>query len=261
MPPRFAYWTIILEGKPTAFRAQQRDELVPTFKQLQTKHPDVVLKWFARGRLWESPEAAQAAQRAAGRERRAPEWRPGGEHRDPRARFKIPRDEKRSRFAAKLRRESRDRPPFEPTQGRPGDPSARQPLRGRREDDRGVTGAGRRPHPKGHHARGKPQSKRAGERLPDRREGPGADRTRDRPKTRNQNGAPDSRFTRSKDHGPDRDRDGSGRPFERTSPRNGARRSGSGSGPFEKKPGRNPHRGPGSRKPGGGRGGGGGPAR
>jgi hypothetical protein len=109
MPPRFAYWTIILEGKPTAFRAQYRDELLPTFKQLQTKHPDVVMKWFSRGKLWASPEEAQSAsQRRTTSERRKPDWRPGGEHRDPRARFDIPRDEKRRRFAAKLRRDARD---------------------------------------------------------------------------------------------------------------------------------------------------------
>ena len=41
MPPRHAYWTIILEGKPTAFRAHTREELLPTFKQLQAQHPDV----------------------------------------------------------------------------------------------------------------------------------------------------------------------------------------------------------------------------
>jgi hypothetical protein len=38
MPPRHAYWTIILEGKPTAFRAHTREELLPTFKQLQARH-------------------------------------------------------------------------------------------------------------------------------------------------------------------------------------------------------------------------------
>jgi 23S rRNA pseudouridine2605 synthase len=107
MPPRFAYWTIILEGKPTAFRAQDREELLPTMRQLQVRHPDVVMMWFSRGRLWNSPEEAQAAERR-GSERRKPDWRPGGEHRDPRARFAIPRDEKRRRFAAKLRRDRDD---------------------------------------------------------------------------------------------------------------------------------------------------------
>ena len=67
MPPRFAYWTIIVEGKPTAFRAQLREELIPTFKQLQSKHPDAVMMWFARGRLWTSPEEARAAEQRGGR--------------------------------------------------------------------------------------------------------------------------------------------------------------------------------------------------
>jgi hypothetical protein len=109
MPPRFAYWTIILEGKPTAFRAQHREDLVPTFKQLQSRHPDATMMWFGRGRLWASPEDARAAARRP-KERRQPDWRPGGEHRDPRARFEIPRDEKRRRFAAKLRRDRQDHP-------------------------------------------------------------------------------------------------------------------------------------------------------
>jgi hypothetical protein len=154
MPPRFAYWTIILEGTPTAFRAHLRDELQPTFKQLQTKHPDVVMKWFARGRLWESPEEAQAAQRG-GRERRPRDWRPGGEHRDPRTRFEVPREEKRRRFAAKQRRDFRDRigppsqappdrPPHEhdrterdrPREQRSGKPPAWRPQEQRDQDRR-----------------------------------------------------------------------------------------------------------------------------
>jgi hypothetical protein len=107
MPPRFTYWTIILEGKPTAFRAHTRDELLPTLKQLQARHPDAVLLWFARGRLWESPDQARAAllARRAERDRRGADWRPGGAHRDPRDRYKIPRDEKRRRFSQRLRRD------------------------------------------------------------------------------------------------------------------------------------------------------------
>src|SRR4051794_33426056 len=101
MPPRHVYWTIILEGKPTAFRAQTQEELLPTFRQLQARHSDIQLKWFARGRLWESQEEERAAGRRQPRERRAPSWRPGGTHEDPRERFNVPRDEKRRRFAAK----------------------------------------------------------------------------------------------------------------------------------------------------------------
>ncbi len=109
MPPRFTFWTIIIDGQPTAFRAAERDELAPALKQLQAKNPTAVLKWFARGRVWESPEDARraraeaeaAAREAAASERRGREWRPGGEHRDPRERFK------KETFQARKRREKK----------------------------------------------------------------------------------------------------------------------------------------------------------
>ena len=41
-----------------------------------------------------------------GGERRGRDWRPGGDHKDPRDRFKVPRDVKRARFKA---RQYRDR--------------------------------------------------------------------------------------------------------------------------------------------------------
>ena len=53
MPPRHTYWTIIYGNQPTAFRAATQEELLPTLRQLQSKHPDAVMKWFARGRLWD----------------------------------------------------------------------------------------------------------------------------------------------------------------------------------------------------------------
>ncbi len=104
MPPRHAYWTIILDNKPTAFRAHTQEELLPTLKQLQSRHPDAVMMWFARGRLWKSEEESRESlgKRRAPTDRRGPAWRPGGSHEDPRARFKIPRDEKRRRFREKL---------------------------------------------------------------------------------------------------------------------------------------------------------------
>src|SRR4051794_41285661 len=62
------------------------------------------MRWFARGKLWESREAEREdfqAQRHAAEapreprgerrlppERRGSEWRPGGTHKDPRDRFK-----------------------------------------------------------------------------------------------------------------------------------------------------------------------------
>ncbi len=56
MPPRFAYWTILIDNAPTAFRARDPEELRPTLAQLKRTNPNVVMKWFARGRLWESME-------------------------------------------------------------------------------------------------------------------------------------------------------------------------------------------------------------
>jgi hypothetical protein len=90
MPPRYAYWTILIDQKPTAFRAHEREDLLPTLHQLKRRNADVVLKWFANGRLWSSPEEAREARRAPKRpkEARGRDWRPGGDHRDPRDRFK-----------------------------------------------------------------------------------------------------------------------------------------------------------------------------
>ncbi len=109
MPPRHTYWTIILEGGPTAFRAHKREELLPTLKQLQSRHPDAVMKWFARGRLWNSPEQASDLARlkrqGALYQTRGPGWRPGGEHRDPRDRFK------------RKKQDARQSRPYRPTGG------------------------------------------------------------------------------------------------------------------------------------------------
>jgi hypothetical protein len=99
VPPRYAFWTILIDQKPTAFRAREQAELLPTFAQLKRTNADVVLKWFARDRLWESPEEERAAQvrrvatrtiasRMPASEKRGHDWRPGGQHKDPRARFK-----------------------------------------------------------------------------------------------------------------------------------------------------------------------------
>jgi hypothetical protein len=69
VPPRYAYWTILIDKKPTAFRAQNQEELLPTFRQLSRANPDISMKWFARGRLWESPEQA-VKDRARGKRTR-----------------------------------------------------------------------------------------------------------------------------------------------------------------------------------------------
>ena len=135
MPPRYAYWTIIAGGLPTAFRAAEREELLPTFQRIKEKHPDAEMKWFARGKLWDSPEAARI-RRDDGRERRpfgekrpkpqgrpdqekrGRDWRPGGEHRDPRQKFV---DAKKQQNAA-LRKERWERKNAPPRATPPGDP-------------------------------------------------------------------------------------------------------------------------------------------
>jgi hypothetical protein len=97
MPPRFAYWTILIDDAPTAFRARDRTELLGVFRQLANRNPNAVMKWFAHGKLWDSPEQERAAARDAARaqrEPRGPDWRPGGKHEDPRARFEKRRAER-----------------------------------------------------------------------------------------------------------------------------------------------------------------------
>jgi hypothetical protein len=95
VPPRYAFWTILIDHKPTAFRAREQSELLPTLAQLRRTNSDVIIKWFAHGRLWESPEEALEARRKPKPvERRTREWRPGGAHEDPRARFQKRRGPK-----------------------------------------------------------------------------------------------------------------------------------------------------------------------
>jgi hypothetical protein len=108
MPPRYAYWTIIAGGLPTAFRAADREELIPTFQRIKEKHPDAEMKYFARGKLWESREAAHAAEKR--RTARSRDWRPGGDHRDPRQKF-IDAKKQRNATMRKQRWERRTTPP------------------------------------------------------------------------------------------------------------------------------------------------------
>jgi hypothetical protein len=124
MARSYAYWVIISGSIPTAFRAKRREDLIPTLKQLQRKQPSTVLKWFERGRLWSSQLEAEDALKLARQQpvRRSREWRPGGDHKDPRARVEVSRDQKRARFKRRL------------IQGRSAS-----------SDDRGAPAAGRPP--------------------------------------------------------------------------------------------------------------------
>jgi hypothetical protein len=121
MPPRFAYWTITIDDQPTAFRAREVADIMPTFKRLKERHPSAVLMWFERGKLWNAPEEARLAMRerakagrrrpgserreprAEGPEPRAGTWRPGGEHRDPRQKYRDAKKARWQRFKQRVR--------------------------------------------------------------------------------------------------------------------------------------------------------------
>ncbi len=117
MPPRYAYWTILVDGGPTAFRAAEPDELLPTLKRLQVKQPGATMKWFEKGKLWESREEAKdqlsagytvapdgaLVPPAEGAERRTKSWRPGGEHRDPREKYLLAKKAKWQKFKQMVR--------------------------------------------------------------------------------------------------------------------------------------------------------------
>jgi len=147
MPPRYSYWTILAGGLPTSFRATDREDLLPTLRRLQQRHPDAEMKWFQRGKLWESPQAALDAfeKTSASRGR---DWRPGGEHRDPREPFKKKKRERnqvrrQQRFARKhsgvdQEQPERERPPHRKSTGS-------RPPRNR--------SAAARPTPRGGHRR------------------------------------------------------------------------------------------------------------
>src|SRR5258705_12848677 len=66
MPPRFAYWTIIDDDKPTSFRSSAVEDLLPTFNRLKAKNPSAVMMWFQNGKLWPTRVDAQDAMRARG---------------------------------------------------------------------------------------------------------------------------------------------------------------------------------------------------
>jgi hypothetical protein len=134
MPPRFAYWTILIDNAPTAFRAREADELQPTLAQLKRTNANVVLKWFARGRLWESQQEERddfhrqkwrpssprnQTARPERPEKRSRDWRPGGDHKDPRARFA---DKKKREAKPWPRTTDRPEKPWSKTADRPAKP-------------------------------------------------------------------------------------------------------------------------------------------
>ena len=142
----FRCWVIVAGTQPTAFRARDAEDLVPTLRQLQRTQPDVSLMWFERGRLWPSPDEARLAllERRRQPTGRGRDWRPGGNHKDPRAKFDVPRDVKRARFKKRLiagrLRDGENGPSSRPPSGssgpsrapgspKPSDPHGTRPFR------------------------------------------------------------------------------------------------------------------------------------
>jgi hypothetical protein len=125
MPPRYSYWTIIIDDKPTAFRAAMLDDLLPTFNRLKQKHPTAVLMWFQRGRLWPSRQDAQAALAAERRQTpRAARFNPSAD--------RPPRDDRRrppfrDDWGKPPPRDDRGRPPFRDKRARPPGAAAPRP--------------------------------------------------------------------------------------------------------------------------------------
>ena len=103
MPPRYAYWTILVDNQPTAFRAGAKEDLLPTFNRLKEKNPTAVMMWFQNGKLWPSRLDAQEAMLARGEMGRRGDARQGGF----RERHKVgaPSGERRDR---------RERPEWQP---------------------------------------------------------------------------------------------------------------------------------------------------
>ena len=113
MPPRYAYWTILVDEQPTAFRAGAKEDLLPTFNRLKEKHPSAVMMWFQNGKLWPSRLDAQEAMRARGEMGRRGDARQGRfSPRDREFKAARPRDPQPSRS---------DRPEWTPKTSRPRD--------------------------------------------------------------------------------------------------------------------------------------------
>jgi hypothetical protein len=115
MPPRYAYWTILVDDQPTAFRAGAKEDLLPTFNRLKEKHASATMMWFQNGKLWPSRLDAQEAMRARGEMGRRGDTRQGGGFRD--------RSSPHARKPAGPR--VSDRPEWTP---KPGGPEYRKPA-------------------------------------------------------------------------------------------------------------------------------------
>ena len=93
---RGAFWTIIVDDQPTAFRAPFREDLLPTLKQLSGS-TEAVIEVVPAGTAVGDAQATRWMP--ASRRSRGAGWRPA-EPQDPRDHYKVPRDVKRARWAS-----------------------------------------------------------------------------------------------------------------------------------------------------------------
>ncbi len=128
MPPRYAYWTILVDDQPTAFRAGSQEDLMPTFKRLKDKHPSATMMWFQNGKLWPSRIDAQEAMRARGEMgRRGDDRQAGFRDRDRRpSRSEKPEWKPKGEFTPAPERS--DRPDWKPRTSRPQDRKSSEKL-------------------------------------------------------------------------------------------------------------------------------------
>jgi hypothetical protein len=115
MPPRHAYWTILIDNAPTAFRAREKEDLLPTLNQLRRTNNDVLEMVWAR-EVVDTPEAAHGRSRTD-RARRKRDATGARRHTDIRDRFKKGpgkrrHDAKPGRRQGKARQTSRRSPPL-----------------------------------------------------------------------------------------------------------------------------------------------------
>jgi len=131
------YWTIIVDGQPTAFRSGSLEDIMPTFNRLKEKQPTAELKWWQNGQLWPSRHDAQDFMRARGERGRAKDPRqaadrgPGSEARGPGSGTRDPATGKPER-AWNAKPEWKTRSSFKPREDRGPGSGTRDP----RTDDK-----------------------------------------------------------------------------------------------------------------------------
>jgi len=169
VPPRYAYWTIIVDDQPTAFRAGALDDIMPTFNRLKEKQPTAKLMWFQSGKLWPSRIDAREAMQVRGERGRYSDPRQDGGDKTParepfdsaRQKSGVAQDRRpkwkskdfaaRPRAATPERPERTERPEWKPRSSSPTAPGPSRPERSTRPEWKPKGAATDRPawRPKG----------------------------------------------------------------------------------------------------------------